>query len=62
MTWIRVRCTECGGSGYNRSYIKGDDVHFDDYCKECSGTGRMLVSKDEADALITQKQMDDAKL
>ena len=62
MSLIRVKCSGCGGSGKRRGYVKGDSVHFDDYCKECSGTGGALVSEDEAKSLLIQKQIDDAKL
>lgn len=57
MTMITVKCPECRGTGR-----VGNGGHFDDFCKACSATGSTLVSVDEANALLTQKQIKDAKL
>ena len=55
--WITVKCPDCNGSGQI-----SPGYHFDAECKECSGTGTVLISEEEAKGLLLQKQIKDAEL
>ncbi len=45
MGWITVKCSKCGGSGYDRSGGR----RIADYCTECRGRGTNQENNREQD-------------